>query len=149
MSHRLELERRIKARPETVFAYFTDPERYTAWMGVEAELDARPGGVYRVRVPQGFVALGTFTEVDPPRRVVFEWGWEGHPGVPPGSTTVEVTLEPDGEETVVRMVHSGLPDDDEVEAHRAGWDRYLDRLVVAGGGGDPGPDRVDADADAG
>ena len=149
MTDRIELERRIKARPETVFAYLTEPERFVRWMGVEAQLDPRPGGVYRVRVPQGFLARGEFTEIDPPRRVVFSWGWEGHATVPPGSTTVEVTLTPDGDDTVVRLVHSGLPDTSEAEQHAQGWDRYLDRLVTAGAGGDPGPDAVGTDATAG
>lgn len=140
MTGRLELERRIRARPETIFTYFTDPERYVQWMGIDADLDARPGGVYRVDVPQGFTALGRFEEVDPPRRVVFSWGWEGHDTVPPGSTRVEVTLTPDGEETIVRLVHTGLPGADEVEQHDHGWNRYLDRLAIAGAGGDPGPE---------
>lgn len=143
MTQRLEIERRIRARPETIFAYFTDPERYLQWMGVDAQLDARPGGVYRVRVPQGFTALGEFQELDPPHRVVFTWGWEGHDTVPAGSTRVEVTLTRDGDETIVRLVHSGLPGAEELAQHRQGWDRYLDRLVVVGAGGHAGPDVAD------
>lgn len=140
MTGRLELQRRIRARPETVFAYLTDPARFVRWMGVDAEVDARPGGIYRVSVPQGHVARGQFVEVDPPARVVFTWGWEGHDGVPPGSTRVEITLEPDGGGTLVRLVHTGLPGPEDVGLHRQGWDRYLDRLVVTAQGGDPGPD---------
>lgn len=142
MTDRLELERRIAARPETVFAYFVDPERYTRWMGVGAVLDARPGGRYEVRVPQGLTAIGEFREVDPPHRVVFSWGWDGHETVPAGSTEVEVTLTPDGDGTIVRLVHSSLPGPDEVASHTIGWNRYLDRLVVLGEGGDPGPDEA-------
>lgn len=136
----IEMERRIRARPETVFSYFTDPDRYTAWMGVDAVLDARPGGIYRVRVPQGGIALGEFVEVDPPRRIVFTWGWEGDPEVPPGSTTVTVTLEPEDGGTRIRLVHSGLPKPS-VGLHELGWNHYLDRLSVAAVGSDPGPDQ--------
>jgi uncharacterized protein YndB with AHSA1/START domain len=138
----IDLELTIQARAETVFRYFTDPDRYTAWMGVEAEFDATPGGIYRVRVPQGFYAVGEFVEVEPPRRVVFTWGWEGDPEVPPGSTRVEVTLTPTGSTTVVRLVHSGLPSPAAVDMHTQGWQRYLRRLVVVSEGGDPGPDEV-------
>jgi uncharacterized protein YndB with AHSA1/START domain len=138
----LEIERTVRARPETVFAYFTDSHRYTAWMGVEAELDATPGGIYRVKVPQGFYAVGEFVEVEPPRRLVFTWGWEGDPEVPPGSSRVEITLTPDGAGTLVRLVHSGLPHQDAIAMHTQGWERYLGRLVVAGEGGDPGPDEA-------
>ena len=38
-------ERQIDARPETVFAFFTDPEKLTRWLASEATLDPRPGGV--------------------------------------------------------------------------------------------------------
>lgn len=143
MTEQLELERRIEARPETVFAYFVDPVRYARWMGVDVELDPQPGGRYQVRVPQGYTAMGEFREVDPPRRVVFTWGWEGHDTVPPGTTEVAVTLTPDGDGTIVRLVHTNLPSPDEVSSHTFGWNRYLDRLVVAAGGGDPGPDVAD------
>lgn len=136
----IELERRINAPAATVFAYFTDSDRYTAWMGTEAVLDAVPGGIYRVTVPQGLVALGRFVEVNPPTRIVFTWGWEGDPDVPPGSSRVEVTLRPDGDSTLVRLVHTGLPDAPSMTLHEQGWALYLDRLTISASGGDPGPD---------
>jgi hypothetical protein len=40
---------------------------------------------------------------------------------------------------LVRLVHRGLPDE-AIADHTQGWDHYLGRLAVAGGGGDPGPD---------
>jgi len=40
----------IGAPPDTVFPYFTDPERMVRWMGTEADIDARPGGAYRILV---------------------------------------------------------------------------------------------------
>lgn len=132
--------RDVRARPETVFAYFTDPERYTRWMGTEAQLDARPGGVYRVRVPGGGWAAGQFVDVDPPHRLVFTWGWESLAEVPPGSSRVEITLEESEAGTLLTLVHSGLPDSPAAELHEQGWTRYLDRLAVAAPGGDPGPD---------
>jgi uncharacterized protein YndB with AHSA1/START domain len=35
---------RIRARPETVWQYWTDPVRMCDWWGAAAELDPRPGG---------------------------------------------------------------------------------------------------------
>ena len=133
-------EVRIEAPPDEVFPFFTDPERMIVWKAVEATLDPRPGGVFRINVTGHDVARGEFVEIDPPRRVVFTFGWEaeGSPE-PPGSTTVEVTLVPDGEGTLLRLVHSGVPD--EIRGGSAGgWDHYLRRLTVAAEGGDPGPD---------
>ena len=137
----VELERRIAAPPETVFSYFVDPEKYSRWQGVGAELDPRPGGLFRVTMTNrsGRVASGVFLEVEPPKRVVFTWGWEGIESLPPGVSTVEVVLEGDGDGTVVRLRHSGLPSDTSCQFHAWGWNLTLDRLMVAGEGGDPGP----------
>ena len=39
------VERYIKARPETVFTFFTDPDRWLLWQGVAGQVEARPGEV--------------------------------------------------------------------------------------------------------
>ncbi len=134
-------EVRIAARPEEVFPYFTDARRMVAWKAVHAELDARPGGVLRMDVTgRRDVAVGRYLEIDPPHRVVFTWAWEhGEPAAEPGSSVVEVTLKPDGDGTLLRLVHRGVS-----SALRgrsaAGWRHYLSRLVLAAAGHDPGPD---------
>src|SRR2546426_5823171 len=72
----IEHEVRVAASPDSVFEYFTDPVKMVQWMGTQATLDPRPGGVCRVD-PAGHAAvLGEFVEVDRPRRIVFTWGWE-------------------------------------------------------------------------
>jgi uncharacterized protein YndB with AHSA1/START domain len=134
------LEIHIEATPETVFEFFTDPAKYVRWKGKMARLDARPGGLYEVDVTDQALARGEFLEVDRPRRVVFTWGWEGSDTVPPGSSTVEVDLEPDGDGTLLRLTHRDLPTAGEREQHSMGWDHFLGRLVIAAPGGDPGPD---------
>ena len=136
----LEVSIHVAARPETVFAYFTDPARYSQWMGSSVELDPRPGGVYRVGMRDGVEALGQFVEIEPPRRVVFTWGWTGMFEVAPGSTRVEVTLAAEDGGTRVVLRHYGLPDDDARDQHRGGWQLYLGRLSSRASGGDPGPD---------
>src|SRR5260370_4695019 len=102
----VEVSVHVAAEPETVFPYFTDPGRYIQWMGSEATLDPVPGGTYRVRVRDGVEAAGEFVEVDPPRRIVFTWGWTGDPAVPPGTTRGVITLHPaDGGAHVVLRHH--------------------------------------------
>ena len=126
----IELERRIAAPPETVFAYFVDPERYLMWQGIAAELDPHPGGVFRVtQNDAGYVARGRYLEVEPPTRVVFSWGWEGIEGLLPEASTVEVLLEADGQGTILRLRHSGLPSDSACDLHSYGWGVGLDQLV--------------------
>jgi uncharacterized protein YndB with AHSA1/START domain len=136
----VEIERRIDAPREEVFVYLTDPVKYTKWKGMAAELDPRPGGVYRVRMNSDTVALGEYLAVEAPSRVVFTWGWEGDEVVPPGSTTVEITLREDGDGTILRLRHTGFPTDEAAASHREGWAMYVERLSVATSGGDPGPD---------
>jgi uncharacterized protein YndB with AHSA1/START domain len=93
----VEREVRIDAPPEVIFKFFVDPEQMIRWKGVEATLDPRPGGIYRVNVTGADVVRGEYVEVSPNERVVFTWGWEGEGNpVPPGSSTVEITLVPDG-----------------------------------------------------
>lgn len=90
--------------------------------------EENPNGPYYMR--------GKFVEVSPPSRVVFTWGFENPDvGVPPGSSTVEVTLEPDGADTYLRLVHRDLPGS-ESAVHAGGWEQMLARLAIAATGGD-------------
>ena len=140
----VEHEVRIQARPEIVFSYFTDPAKIVRWMGSEATLDPRPGGVCRIAFDDEAAALGAFVELEPNRRIVFTWGWEAQWfQMPPQSTTVEVLLVPDGEATIVRLAHSRLPVGAS-EFHRTGWQHYLGRLTIAATGAEPGPDALAA-----
>ncbi len=43
-------EIRIEAPPEAVFPFLTDPQKIVKWKGVDATVEAAPGGVYRVNV---------------------------------------------------------------------------------------------------
>jgi uncharacterized protein YndB with AHSA1/START domain len=60
----VEVTAHVAAPPDIVFAYFTDPLKYSLWMGVEVALEPVPGGVYRVRMRDGVEAQGEFVEVD-------------------------------------------------------------------------------------
>jgi uncharacterized protein YndB with AHSA1/START domain len=136
----VEREVRVDAPADVVFEFFVDPEQMVRWMGVAADLDARPGGVFRVNVTGQDVARGEYVEVSPNERVVFTFGWETESNpVRPGSSTVEVTLEPDGPATLVRLRHLGLPGGPD-DRHAEGWDHYLGRLGVVVAVGDAGRD---------
>lgn len=137
----VEVETRIAASPEAVFEFFTDADKMIQWMGRSAELDARPGGVFRCDINGRSIASGEFVELDPPRRAVFTWGWEGdEPIVAPGATTIEVLLEPEGDGIHLRLIHRDLPGAEAAAKHREGWVHYAERLATVAGGGDPGAD---------
>lgn len=137
----LVVERFVAAPPADVYLYLADSDHWARWQGVEASHDPRPGGLFRLRMANGSTARGQFVELDPPHRVVFTWGWVDYPGLPPGSTTVEILLTPVDEGTLIRLIHRGLPPE-EIELHRQGWEFYLPRLAAVATGHDPGPDQL-------
>ena len=123
---------RISARPETVWKYWTDPQRMCDWWGAAAELDPRPGGVCRVemgggrhgRRVSGAPAVRT-------ARVQFRLGpTDGAPTIPPGASRVEVTLIEDAGDTILTLRHTGVPDWF-AELHALGWLQFLPLLVAA------------------
>jgi uncharacterized protein (TIGR03086 family) len=135
---------------DETFALITQPDRLRRWKAITARVDLRAGGDYRWTIIPGHSACGTFTEVEPGRRVVFTWGWEGDAALPPGASTVTITLEPAEGGTIVRLVHDGLTGQ-QAAMHGEGWTHYLGRLVEAGTRGDAGADEwaaVPQDPDA-
>jgi uncharacterized protein YndB with AHSA1/START domain len=143
----VEVEHRVSAPPETAFTYFTDPDKHRRWQGVEVDLDPRPGGVYAVALAPQVWIRGEYLAVEPPHRLLLSWGVEssiGLPpsleGVPPGSTTVEFRFVPDGDGTIIRVRHMGVPREEELWAWALGWNTYVPRLVAILEGGDPGED---------
>ena len=120
----VEVQTRIEAPPDEVFPYLVEPELMMRWMGIEAELDPRPGGQFLVNVTGRDTARGEFLEVTPPDKVRFTWGWDGNDaGVGPGATEVEITLRADGDGTQVVLRHRGLPKPSQ-ESHAEGWAHY-------------------------
>ena len=147
----VEVSADMQAPPEVVFQYLTDARRYVEWMGKEAELEPWPGGVYRVQMGDAFGASGAFVEVEPGCRVTFTWGWPDGAGkavltgpqddvLTPGSTRVEITLEPYDGGTRLTLLHHDLVTERLRSDHRFAWQAYLNRLAIVCAGGDPGPD---------
>jgi len=124
---------------DEAFALITEPDRLRRWKTVSARVDLRVGGGYRYTVIPGHVAAGTFIEVDPGRRIVFGWGWEGAPDLGPDASTVTITVEPAEGGTLVCLVHDGLTEEQAV-SHLEGWNHFFARLERAASTGDAGPD---------
>ena len=133
------LEQRIAAPPASVYRHLTESDKWVLWQGAEASLDAQPGGLFSILIPNGMRARGQFVELIPDERVVFTWGWVDQPGIPPGSTVVEIVLTPDGDGTLLVLTHRSLPED-EAPMQRIGWTHYLPRIALAAAGITPGRD---------
>ena len=66
----VQREMQIAAPPATVFAFLTDPQKIVSWMGLEAETELHPGGLYLLKGVAGDrtkAARGAFREVVPVR----------------------------------------------------------------------------------
>ncbi len=71
---------------EEVWEALTDPERLEDWFANEVEVDLREGGDATFRWGNGEERHAVFTEIEPERRLGFDWDDEGH---------VEFTLDDD------------------------------------------------------
>ncbi len=129
----------LPVTPDEAFALITEPERLRRWQTVTAVVDLRAGGSYQWTVTPGHVAGGTFREVEPGRRIVFGWGWDGSDDLPYDASTVTLTLEPNEGGSLLTLVHEGL-DEDQAKGHAEGWDHYFERLERLARTGDAGPD---------
>lgn len=119
----------VEAPPEEVFTYFTDATALASWMGDRAHVEPRPGGAFVIHFDDRIVE-GCYVEVEFPRRVVVTWGRHGSIRLPPGGSTLVVTLTPEAGGTLVSVVHDGLPDPERA-LHAQGWAHYLPRLAMA------------------
>lgn len=130
----------IDADPAAVYDHFVDVEQFVTWMAPHAQIEPHPGGLIRWTHHNGDSCEGRFIELVPGRRIVFSYGWD-RPDVevPPGSTTVEITLTPIPNGTRLQLIHTGLAGP-MADAHGGGWANYLQRLAAAAAGDDPGPD---------
>ena len=129
----------LPVSPDEAFALITDPERLRRWQTVSAYVDLRAGGDFRWTITPGHVAAGTYKEIEPGRRIVFGWGWEGSDDLPPDASTVTVVIEPSADGSTVTLTHDGLSPD-QATNHATGWDHYFERLQTLATVGDAGSD---------
>jgi len=129
---------RVDAPIDVVRTYFTDPKRMVEWWPTRATVDLRVGGelAFEFDQPDGRTdrARGTFVELARDR-IVLTWGFDRDTALPPGASRVEISLEPDGPATVVRLEHFGLPETHR-RSHDDGWSLFLGRLRATAGSKD-------------
>jgi uncharacterized protein YndB with AHSA1/START domain len=117
----IEVRRFFKAPPELVYRVLTEGEFLRRWWGprrleiVECEVDLSLGGTWRIvhRAPDGttFAFHGEFLELEPPRRRVSTWVYEGAPDAT-ATETVELDATNGGTLLRSRMVHNSLANRD-------------------------------------
>lgn len=132
----LSLVRTFKAPPAKVFAALTQAQALKMWMGPTdefevplAEADAQVGGRYRIimRGPDGTEHRvgGAYREVEPDRRLVFTWAWEGDPDA---DTLVTIDLRHVAGGTEMTLTHTNFGSESSRDMHRDGWNGCLNRF---------------------
>ena len=134
----LRIERVIDAPPDSVFDAWTTREAMLqwyrdgdAWRVDVTELDARPGGRYRVEFgPVGhppFVEHGEYLEIDRPHRIVMTETLEGVEA-PWADTKVTIELTDQAGKTHCVLSHERFPSEHHRDLAAGGWPGFLDRI---------------------
>src|SRR5665213_2930720 len=134
----LVVRRMIRATPDRLFAFWTEPEHLVRWWGPDgvscltAEVDLRPGGSYRIanRFANGDVLwiAGVFEVVERPHRLVYTWRLESA-SASASSERVNVSFELRGELTEVVVTHERIASAAVRTSHERGWNGCLDGLA--------------------
>lgn len=110
---------------------------YAAWVSSETviapatAMDINPvvGGHYRlIMETKEFTGRneGKFSVVEPERRVVYTWEWNGDGEV----TEIDVTFSKIPEGTAIAIVHTGFQNQQSVDNHQSGWDSYIEGFIA-------------------
>lgn len=110
----------IKAKPQTVFRFFTDSARWASWWGAGSTIDATPGGKVYIRYPNGVETLGEVLKVRQPDLIAFTYGYASGKPIPPGASRVTIRLEPDEAGTRLHLRHE-FAEAGARDQHIQGW----------------------------
>lgn len=135
----LTMRRTFAADRERVFRAFSEGAQMAEWFGPEgctcrvSEYDCRPGGAYSLEIlsPEGkpIPLTGEFREVTPPQRLVYTWMWGGDSSMAGMESLVTLDFVAQEGGTELRLTHSRLRNDEQVESHRGGWASSWNKLA--------------------
>ena len=126
-------ERTIPASPEQLFDAWLNPKiPGNIWNAAEKFIaDPREDGLYFWHL-RGTSHYGRFTAVERPGRLQHTWV---SPNTLGKESTVTVTFTKQGDQTLMTLVHSDLPDHDLARSHENGWNYFLGIFVQQFGSG--------------
>ena len=134
----LTLKRRFNAAPEKVYAAWTDPTKIVKWFGPDggavthADTDVRTGGRYTVifhtEDGEEHYVSGIYREVVPNQKLVFTWAWRS---TPERESLVTVLVKPEGDGTLMTLIHEQFFDEAARDRHEFGWTGSLNKLERA------------------
>jgi len=127
----VRVEDRYNTGIDDLWSAVTDPGRLDRWFG-QVEGDLRPGGAFRATVEGE--RIGRIEACEAPRRLRVTWresdeSFRKGRGVPPFDATVEATLTPAGNQTILVVEVAGVPLD-KIAFYGAGWQIHAENLAV-------------------
>jgi uncharacterized protein YndB with AHSA1/START domain len=127
------IERTIPASPDEVFDGWINPKiPGTPWNAAEKfVLDAKLDGLFFWSLKR-IAHYGRFTEFERPARIQHTWV---SPNTLGRESIVTLTFRKRGEETLLTLVHSQLPDCEQARGHESGWNYFLGVYLEQFGGG--------------
>lgn len=134
----LVVTRTFRARRDLVFNAWTDPEQVQSWWGcgdttgVTSTVDLRVGGEYRhvMRIKEAgeYSMEGTFTEVDPPKRLAYTVPGQEIGGFETPETLTSIDFLERGDRTEVRLIMHGIAATPLKDIVTGGWTAAFDKL---------------------
>lgn len=120
----IKVERLLETTPAKAYSAWLNPKvPGTPWHeGNALILQTRLGGLFYWLINQT-AHYGRFTELKRSSRIRHTWMSRYTEGL---ESTVTVTFKAKGNHTVMTLVHSGLPDNENGKAHIGGWNHYMD-----------------------
>jgi uncharacterized protein YndB with AHSA1/START domain len=125
------IERTIAASPAEVFDAWLNPKiPGTPWYEADKLIfNPKLDGLWYWLI-RGTPHFGRFTELQRPDRIQHTWM---SPNTLGQESLVTLTFKKQGQESLMTLVHSGLPDNEPARGHEKGWNYFLDRFVKESG----------------
>jgi uncharacterized protein YndB with AHSA1/START domain len=96
---------------------------------LRAETDVRVGGrfhvVFRTEDGEEHDVSGTYQEVVPNQKLKFTWQWIT---LPERQSLVTILIKPEGEGSILTLIHEQFFDEAARDGHERGWTGCLDKL---------------------
>jgi uncharacterized protein YndB with AHSA1/START domain len=135
----LTLTRLFKAPRERVFAAFTSAESIPQWFGcghvkvTACTADFRVGGSYRIEArglesDEAFNVTGVYREITPPDKISYTWKYEDDEDWADCESVVSVEFKAVGDQTELRLTHTGFPSAESRGNHSQGWGACMDKI---------------------
>lgn len=129
----------VQVEPAVAWSACTEERWLRQWYAVDARVDPRRGGVFRVKLKDGRVRDATIDVWDPPKRLRLIYSPDADMlalhGEGVGPIVEDLLFDAKPDHTVVRVFGSGVPDAREWDKWytkmRLGWAYWLHQLKLA------------------